>query len=112
MTETKGFRTEWLGAFDAEEIKRIHESGSAKRTKREWIKRGYSELLSLYGVVTDVELDESGYKRIEILSNVLYTERIVLLLFDFFDYFKPVSPYTIWIYDRERDSIRQVGAYQ
>ena len=110
--ETKGLRTDWLGEFDAEEIRRIHESGSAKRTKREWIKQGYSELLSIYGVVTDAETGESGYKRIEILSNALYTERVVLLIYEFFDYFKPVSPYTIWVYDRDRDSVRQVGAYK
>jgi len=102
----------WLSLFDAEEIRRIHESGAAKSVKREWIKKGYNQQLSLYGVVTDGEADESGYKRIEILSDALYSERIVALVFQFFEYFKPESPYTIWTYDERRDSIKQVGAYK
>ena len=102
----------WLALFDADEIRRIHASGAAKSVKREWIKKGYDQQLSLYGVVTDGEEDESGYKRIEILSDALYSERIVALVFQFFEYFKPESPYTIWIYDESRDSMRQVGAYK
>lgn len=107
-----GYRSHWLSEFDAEEIKRIHESARAKSVKREWVKRGYDQQMSLYGVVTDEQLEESGYKRIEILSDVLYDDRIVALIFEFFDYFKPESPYTIWIYSKDRDSIRQVGAYK
>ncbi|TKJ36878.1 hypothetical protein CEE36_11365 [candidate division TA06 bacterium B3_TA06] len=98
--------------FDADEIRRIHESGAAKRVKREWIKKGYDQQMSLYGVVTDEALDEAGYKRIEILSDTLYDDRIVALIFEFFQYFKPESPYTIWIHSTERDALKQVGAYK
>ena len=108
----KGLRSDWLSEFDADEIRRIHESGAAKSVKRGWIKKGYDQQMSLYGVVTDEALDEAGYKRIEILSDTLYDERIVALIFQFFQYFKPESPYTIWIYSKARDSIKQVGAYK
>jgi len=101
-----------LSEFDADEIRRIHESGAAKSVKREWIKRGHDQQLSLYGVVTDAETGESGYKRIEILSDALFDERIVALVFEFFEYFKPESPYTIWIYSGERDALKKVGDYK
>lgn len=105
-------KAEWLSLFDAEEIRRIDESGAAKSVKRHWIKAGYDQQFSLYGVVTNRETGESGYKRIEVLSNTPLTERIVLLIYGFFDYFKPESPYTIWVYDLARDSVKQVGAYK
>lgn len=105
-------KAEWLGQFDADEIKRIDASGGARRVKRKWIKDGYDQQFSLYGVVTDAETGESGYKRIEILSNTLLTERVLLNIHAFFEYFKPESPYTIWIYDEARESIKQVGAYE
>jgi len=107
-----GLYSDWLSLFDADEIRRIDESGAAKRVKRHWIKQGYDQQFSLYGVVTDGETGESGYKRIEILSDALLTERVIALIYHFFDYFKPESPYTIWIYDVSRDSIKQVGAYK
>lgn len=100
---------EWF--IDLEEIARIERSGSAKSVKREWIKKGYDQQMSLYGVLTDREADESGYCRIEILSNVLYSEKIVLLIYGFFNDFKPARPYTIWIYDGARESVLQVGRY-
>ena len=110
--ENKGKHSDWLNLFDAEEIRRIDESGAAKRVKRHWIKEGYNAQFSLYGVVTDRETGESGYKRIAVLSNGGLTERIVDLIYEFFQYFKPESPYTIWIYDEDRDSVKQVGAYE
>jgi len=108
----RGHKSDWLSEFDAEEISRIHESGAAKSVKREWIKNGYDQQMSLYGVVYDASTDEAGYKRIEILSDAIFNERIVTLIFKFFEYFKPESPYTIWIYSIERDSIKQVGSYK
>ena len=109
---TRGNKSDWLSEFDAEEIRRIHESGAAKSVKREWITSGYDQQMSLYGVVYDASTDEAGYKRIEILSDTLFDSRIVALIFEFFQYFKPESPYTIWIYSKERDSIKQAGAYK
>lgn len=108
----RGIRSHWLGLFDADEIKRIHESGSAKSVKRQWIKEGYDQQLSLYGVITDREADESGYKRIEVLSNMIFNEVTLLLIYHFFKSFIPESPYTIWIYDKDRESVKQVGAYK
>ena len=101
----------WLSLFDADEIKRLEELAGAKTLKRHWIKEGYSQQMSLYGVVTNREVDESGYKRIEILSNTNYTEKIIHLVYYFFRYFKPEAPYTIWLYDKDLESIKEIGAY-
>ena len=98
--------------LDVEEIKRTAESGSAKRVKREWIKKGYEHQLSLYGALTNRETEETGYSRIEVLMNVPWSYRSVHLIYDFFQALKPPSPYSIWIYDHERDSVRQVGSYK
>lgn len=98
--------------FDEEEVKRIERSGSARRIKRAWIKRGYQFQLSLYGALTSMETGESGYCRIEVLLNCPWTERIVHLIYDFFQALKPPSPYSIWIYDQARDALKQVGSYK
>ncbi len=101
----------WLSLFDADEIKGLEELAGAKTLKRHWIKEGYDQQMSLYGVVTNEALDESGYKRIEILSNTNYTEKIISLIYYFFRYFKPEAPYTLWIYDEALESIKEIGAY-
>jgi len=93
-------------------IKEIAESAASRTTKRRWIKEGYSHQLSLYGVVTDHEKEESSYKRIEVLSNTPWTERIVALLYEWFSYMVPGAPYTLWIYDVTRDSFKIVGEYK
>ena len=100
---------EWF--IDLEEIKRIDRSGSAKRVKREWIKKGYDQQMSLYGVLTNREEGESGYCRIEILANIPYSEKVVFLIYQFFLDFKPPRPYTIWIFNKDREALRQVGRY-
>jgi hypothetical protein len=98
--------------FDAQQIKEIAESGASRKVKRHWIKEGYSHQMSLYGVNTNRETEESSYKRIEILSNTPLTERIVSLLYEWFSYMVPGSPYTLWVYDVSRDSIKIVGEYK
>jgi len=102
----------WIVAFDAQQIKEIAESASSRTTKRRWIKEGYSHQLSLYGVNTDSEKGESSYKRIEVLSNTPWTERIVALLYEWFNYMVPGAAYTLWIYDVTRDSFKIVGEYK
>lgn len=101
----------FLAAIDAEHLKQIAQSAGAKSTKRRWIKRGYDAQLSLYGVITDATTEESHYCRIEILSNTPYTERIVALVYGFFQQLKPSTSYTIWIYDHERQGLKEVGRY-
>lgn len=102
----------FLVAFDAQQIKEIAESGASRTIKRRWIKEGYSHQLSFYGVVTLTEKGESSYKRIEVLSNTPWTERIVTLLHEWFSYMVPGSPYTLWVYDVTRDSFKIVGEYK
>lgn len=102
----------FLNYFDADEVKRIHESGSAKSVKRKWIKEGYTWQLSLYGVLTDREQGESGYVRTEILSNEPYDEATLSMIYQFFHDLKLPTPYSIWIYDKGRDAVRRVGVYK
>lgn len=98
--------------FDEREIKRIEKTYGAKRIKREYIKKGYEFQLSLYGVLSDREKDESGYHRIEVLLNVPWTQRALHLIYDFMKALKPPSPYSIWIYDDSREAIKMVGSYK
>lgn len=98
--------------FNAQQIKDIADSAGSRRVKRHWIKEGYSHQMSLYGVVTNHETGESSYKRIEILSNTPWTERIMALLYEWFSYMVPASPYTLWVYDVGRDSFKIVGEYK
>lgn len=98
-------------AIDAEHLKKIAKSGGAKSIKRRWIKEGYDQGMSLYGVVTDLETKVSHYCRIEVLSNAEYNERVVALLYDFFKELKPPTSYSIWIYNADKDSVKQVGKY-
>ncbi|GAH60530.1 unnamed protein product [marine sediment metagenome] len=78
---------------------------TSRQVKREWIKQGYTEQLSLYGVVRDDELDSRKYKRIEVLSNKPYDRRLIETLYYYFMGFIPLEYYSIWIYDHARDSI-------
>lgn len=102
----------WLSLFDVNEVKKMATSAGSRSMKRKWIKEGYSHLLSLYGVAVDAETGDRGYKRIEVLSNRPWTERVVLAIYEWFNYMIPGSPYTIWLYDGARDSITIVGRYE
>lgn len=101
-----------LYRIDADELKRIHQLGSSRQVKREYIKKGYNRATSLYGAFTDTETDKSFGIRIEILSNTPYTERIIVLILSFFEHIHPVNRYTIWIYDKDKDALKCVGRYR
>lgn len=100
-----------LAKVDPQFLRQIAESGQSRRVKREYIKKGYNRQLSLYGVLTDKETGLSEYRRIEVLSNVDYNERLVALLYDFYNKLKTPEVYTIWIYDKDRKSVKEVGSY-
>lgn len=97
--------------FDVQQIIETADRAASRTTKRQWIKEGYSHQLSLYGVNSNRETGESNYKRIEILSNVPWTESIVSRLYTWFSYMVPGAAYTIWIYDGGRDSFKIVGEF-
>ena len=101
-----------LYRIDAKELKRIDASSSSRRVKREYIKQGYNIAMSLYGAFTDRETDKSFGLRIEILSNVPYTEKITYMILSMFEHIHPVSRYTIWIYDGDKEAIKCVGRYK
>lgn len=101
-----------LYRIDAEELKRVHESSSSRRKKREYIKQGYNITLSLYGAFTDKETNESRGIRIEILSNTPYTDQTTHQILSFFEHVHPTSKYTIWIHDKTRKALKCVGRWK
>jgi len=101
-----------LYRIDSKELKRIDKAGNSKRVKRHYLKKGYKYALSLYGAFTNKDTDENRGIRIEILSNKLYTDRITNMILSLFEHIHPVSKYTIWIYDKDKDAVKCVGRYK
>jgi hypothetical protein len=73
--------------------------------------KGYIHSLSLYGVLTDTATGKSEYRRLEVMSNIFWTQQIVELIYRFFKGFKPVKTYTIWLYNKDRKALSNVGGY-
>lgn len=72
------------------------------------MKKGYNVHVSLYGVQWNKEEDRGQYVRVEILMRIPWTERNIATLYDWFKTLKLLPPYSIWIYDDERDAVRMV----
>lgn len=100
-----------LEDIDPEGLKRISNSPSSRSIKRAYIKQGYDQQMSFYGTLFNKETGKLHHCRIEVLSDVTYTERIVFLIYETFKTLKPPYNYTIWIYNHEKDSIQQVAKY-
>lgn len=83
----------------------------SRRLKRKYIKEGYDQQISFYGVIKNKEKDDREYRRIEILSNIFMTRELIDKLYYWFHEMIPPRPYTIWIYDVLKDSVAQVGAF-
>ncbi len=83
----------------------------SRRLKREWIKKGYDQQMSLYGVVFDQQKDELQYRRIEILSDGPFTKELFSLIYWFFKDLIPPKSYTIWILNHKTQEVKQVGEY-
>lgn len=103
---------EWLGMFDAQEISLQFELLSSKRLKREYAQRGYSHQISFYGVLTNKETEESQYSRIEVLAQEPFSYEATFMLYHFFSELKPLASYTIWLYSREREGVKQIGRFE
>ena len=91
-------------------VKRLMESAKgsleAKALKDQLHALGYTCAISLYGVLTDKETKRSEYRRIEVLLDVTPDERIVNLLYRFFQTNHPIQTYSVWVYDHEVDSVK------
>ncbi|GAG68339.1 unnamed protein product [marine sediment metagenome] len=96
------YKTLFLHDFAKSQGELYDELPSSRRLKREWIKKGYNQQMSLYGVIFDQEIDDRSYKRIELLSNTPFTKEMFHLIRWFFQSFIPMKSYTIWIYDKDR----------
>lgn len=100
---------EWRGLFlrDFADIQNgLYENiPSSRWVKRQLIKEGYSHQLSMYGIVSEKENDESHFKRIEVLSNTPYTGDLIFLLYEFFKDMIVPDSYTIWRYDKDREAV-------
>lgn len=102
----------YLKQIDIDEYKRLNQKESARQLKREYIKQGYTNQISLYGALKDNETKNSHGVRIEILSNQHITETLMFYLYEFFDIMKPHWSLSIWIYDQFRESVKLVGKYE
>lgn len=102
----------FLQAVDLDAIKRLMERGASRYVKRKWIKRGYTQQLSLYGVIHNKTDDKNYYRRIEVLSNTPYTCPIVMYIYDYFERSLPPYAYSIWLYDNKRKAIGLVAKYE
>jgi len=100
-----------LEAIDVEELKKEQEQGDSRQVKRLWIKLGFKYQMSLYGALRLTDDDRHEGRRIEILSNTAYDNRIVFMIYEFFRRIPPLARYTIWVYDGKREGIRIVGRY-
>jgi hypothetical protein len=98
------------GLRDVQMVKRLMESAKgsleARDLKNELHSLGYTYAMSLYGVLTNIETHRSEYRRIEVLLDVTPNERIVNLLYRFFQTNHPIQTYSIWVYDSELDSVK------
>jgi hypothetical protein len=98
------------GLRDVQMVKRLMESAKgsleAKALKDELHSLGYTYAMSLYGVLTNKETSRSEYRRIEVLLDVSPNERIVNLLYRFFQTNHPIQTYSVWVYDHEIDSVK------
>jgi len=98
------------GLRDLEAIRRLMDSAKgaleAKEVKDLLRELGYTFQMSMYGVLTNVETKRSEYRRIEVLSDVLLSEREVNLIYRFMQHNHPVKTYSIWVYDSKKDAVR------
>jgi len=102
----------FLQAIDVEAIKRLDQRGVSRYIKRRWIKRGYTQQLSLYAVVKNLDTEENHYRRVEILSNTPFTCPIVMYVYEFFEKSLPPYAYSIWLYNKERMALGMVAKYE
>lgn len=97
--------------FKWKEIDQFIKPAPSRTLKRQLIKQGYQYQMSFYGALTSTEKQETQYRRIEMLSNTPYTERLIFLLYEFFKEYKNPFTYSIWIYDKQQDAIKLVAKY-
>lgn len=101
----------FINGIDADELRREQDAGDSRSVKRKWIKLGFSHQMSLYGALAFRAQDRHEGRRVEVLSNQPYTEKIVHQLYEFFRLIPPLARYTIWIYNANQEGLRMVGRY-
>jgi hypothetical protein len=101
----------FLGKMDADELRREQDAGDSRVVKRKWIKLGFSHQMSIYGALAIKDQDRHEGRRIEILSNQPYTEKIIYQVYEFFLSIPPIARYTIWIFNANQEGLRMVGRY-
>lgn len=107
----EGPGTAFLTAFDHEEIRRLEAQGAAKRVKREWIEKGYTHQMSLYGASYNDETDKHTVRRIEILCDVAYTKELLASLVGIFERIIPPFKYSIWVCNGDLGQLAIAGGY-
>ena len=100
------------GLRDLEFVKRYMESAKgcieAKEVKDSLAPQGYTFVMSLYGALRDKETGRVTPRRIEILSQKMLNENDINLIYRWFQNMPPEKSYTIWIYNREGNLMKEV----
>ena len=100
------------GLRDIETIRRIMNSAKgcieAKEIKDQLQPLGYTFVMSLYGALRNKETQRVEPRRIEILSQKSLNEVDVELIYRWMQKMPPEKPYTVWIYKRENNQLKEV----
>lgn len=94
-----------------ENILGIDRIAKSKLLKREAIESGYIHQISFYGVLTNIYTLVKDYRRIDLLSNVPFTQTLFSRLHSYFSIEKPKHRYNIYVYDGDDDTIGVFDSY-
>lgn len=97
--------------FDVEALIAESDRHASKRVKREWLKKGYSYQMSLYGAVYNEDEDKFTARRIEILSDYPWIPRTLKAVADGFNEYMPHFRYSIWAFSHSALNLKLIGGY-
>lgn len=97
--------------FDAKEIREEARKTSSRQLKREWIKKGFSNQMSLYGAIYSEDEDRFEGRRIEILGDQAWNKRTLKAVADSFNEHLPHFKYSIWLFTNKTLRLKLLGGY-
>jgi len=100
------------GLRDLNFVRRYMESAKgcieAKQVKDRYATEGYTFAMSLYGALRNAETNRTEPRRIEILSQNPLNATDVELIYRWIQKMPPLKSYTVWIYRREGNLLKEV----
>lgn len=98
----------WLSEVDISSLNPHTMFYKILTAKRTLIKAGFIHQLALYGLITDTRDESSHYVRVDVLSDTSFTQESFLRVYDFINYIKPNTKYSVWAYSDETKEIKEV----